>query len=285
MSLASLPAGATGVVDITTQNTAFVDGQVTIGFGSDDIAVQRVWVLGPNHLQANISIAGDAVAASSEVSVIAGFEVLWQANAFQVLPKNPSLPVISAVANANTAQQTIYPGIFTSIYGVNLGNSASSVQVTLGDQPVTLQPNGVTPGQVNFLIPANFPPGPAILRLNNGSASANPIAVQIDVPPPTIQNVTNASGVAYDVSHPAFSQDVVNVNVSNLDPTVLVDLNRLQVTINGQSMPVQNVTPIGIGTGQTQITFVLTQGFGGAAVNLSVVVDGSSSVPVPITVR
>jgi len=285
VSLASLPAGATGVVDITTQNTAFVDGQVTIGFGSDDIAVQRVWVLSPNHLQANISIAGDAVAVSSEISIVAGFEVLWQANAFQVLPKNPSLPVISAVSNANTAQQTIYPGVFASIYGVNLGSSASSVQVTLGDQPVTLQPNGVTPGQVNFLIPANFPPGPAILRLNNGSASANPIAVQIDVPPPTIQNVTNASGVAYDVSHPAFSQDVVNVNVSNLDPTVLVDLNRLQVTINGQSMPVQNVTPIGIGTGQTQITFVLTQGFGGAAVNLSVVVDGSSSVPVPITVR
>ena len=102
-------------------------------------------------------MAGDAVTGSSEVSVIAGFEVLWQANAFQVLPKNPSLPVISAVANANTAQQTIYPGVFASIYGVNLANSPSSVQVTLGDQPVTLQPNGVTPGQVNFLIPANFP--------------------------------------------------------------------------------------------------------------------------------
>jgi uncharacterized protein (TIGR03437 family) len=269
VSLTSLPAGATGVVDITTQNTAFVDGHVTIGFGSDDITVQRVWVLGPNHVQANISIAGDAVAASSEVSII--------------LPKNPSLPVISAVSNANTAQQTIYPGIFASIYGVNLGNSASSVQVTLGDQPVTLQPNGVTPGQVNFLIPANFPPGPAILRLNNGSTAANPIAVQIDVPPPTIQSVTNASGVAYDVSHPAFSQDVVNVNVSNLDQTVLGNPGRLQVTINGQSMPVQSVTPAA--NGQTQITFVLTQGFGGAPVNLAVVVDGSSSAPVPITVR
>ena len=37
--------------------------------------------------------------------------------------------------------------------------------------------------------------------------------------------------------------------------------------------------------GQTQITFVLTQGFGGAPVNLAVVVDGSSSAPVPLTVR
>jgi uncharacterized protein (TIGR03437 family) len=283
VSLTALPAGATGVVDIATQNTSFVDGQVTIGFGSDDIIVQRVWVLDSNHVRANISIAGDAATVSSEISVIAGFQVLSQPNAFQVQPKNPSLPVITAVANANTSQQTIYPGVFASIYGVNLGNSPSSVQVTLGDQTVTLQPNGVTPGQVNFLIPGNFPPGTALIKLSNGSTSANPIAVQIDVPPPTIQSVTNASGVSYDATHPAFSQDVVNVNVSNLDPTVVGDPSRLQVTINGQSMPVQSITPAS--NGQTQITFVLTQGYGGATVNLSVVVDGSSSVPVPLIVR
>jgi uncharacterized protein (TIGR03437 family) len=283
LSLTSLSAGATGMVDITTQNTAFVDGQVTLGFGSGDITVQQVFVLGPTHLEANLSVAANAVTGSSEISVIAGFAVLSQDNAFQVLPKNPSLPVISAVANANTAQQTIYPGVFASIYGVNLANSPSSVQVTLGDQPMTLQPNGVFPGQVNFLIPANFPIGTAILRLNNGNAAANPIAVQIQVPPPTIQGVTNASGVAYDATHPAFSQDVVNVYVSNLDPTVPGNPSRLQVTTNGQSMPVQSLTPAG--NGQTQITFVLTQSFGGVLVNLAVVVDGSSSTPFPITVR
>jgi Carboxypeptidase regulatory-like domain/Matrixin len=283
VSLASLPAGATGMVDITTQNTAFVDGQVTVGFGSDDITVQRVWVLSPNHLEANITVGADAVAGNSEVSVISGFAVVAQASAFQVLPKNPSLPVISAVGNANTAQQTVYPGVFASVYGVNLANSPSTVQVTLGDQPMTLQPGGVLPGQVNFLIPANFPTGAAILRLNNGNATANPIVVQIDVPPPTIQNVTNASGVAYDATHPAFSQDVVSVYVSSLDPTVLANPGRLQITINGQSMPVQSLTPAA--NGQTQITFVLTQSFGGVLVNLAVVVDGSSSVPFPLTVR
>jgi uncharacterized protein (TIGR03437 family) len=283
VSLNSLPAGATGVVDITTQNTAFLDGQVTLGFGTDDITVQRVWVLSPTHLEANITVAANAITGSSEVSLISGFTVLSQPDAFQVLPRNASLPVITGVANANTAQQTIYPGVFTAIYGVNLASSPSGVQVTLGDQTMTLQPNAVLPGQVNFFIPANFPTGPAILRLNNGSGAANPIAVQIDVPPPTIQSVTNVSGVAYDASHPAFSQDVVNVYVSSLDQSVLGSLSRLQVTINGQSMPVQSVTPAA--NGQTQITFVLTQGFGGAPVNLAVVVDGSSSAPDPITVR
>ena len=283
LSLTSLPAGATGMVDITTQNMAFVDGQVTIGFGSGDITVQRVWVLGPNHLTANISVAADAVAGSSEVSVISGFAVLSQTNTFQVLPRNFSLPVISAVANANTAQQTIYPGVFAAIYGVNLANSPSTVQVTLGDQLMTPQPNGVLPGQVNFFIPANFPAGPAILRLHNGNVAANPIALQIDVPPPTIQSVTNASGVAYDAAHPAFAQDVVSVYVSNLDPTVLGNPGRLQVTVNGQSMPVQSLTPAA--NGLTQVTFFLTQSFGGAVLNLAVVVDGSSSAPFPLTVR
>ena len=89
--------------------------------------------------------------------------------------------------------------------------------------------------------------------------------------------------MAYDASHPAFSQDVVNINVSSLDQSVLSNPSRLQVTINGQSMPVQSLTPSA--NGQTQITFVLTQGFGGVPVSLAVVVDGSSSVPVPLTVR
>ena len=283
LSLASLPAGATGMVDITTQSTAFLDGQVTVGFGSGDITVQRVWVLDSTHLRANISVAANALTGSSEISVISGFQVLALANSFQVLPRNPSLPVIAAVGNANAAQQTIYPGVFASIYGVNLANAPSTVQVTLGDQLMTLQPNGVLPGQVNFFIPANFPAGPAILRLNNGTAAANPIVVQIDVPPPTIQSVTNASGVAYDAAHPAFSQDVINVYVSSLDPTVLANPSRLQLTINGQPMPVQ--TPTAAANGQTLITFVLTQSFGGVLVNLAVVVDGSGSAPFPLLVR
>ena len=58
---------------------------------------------------------------------------------------------------------------------------------------------------------------------------------------------------------------------------------RLQVTVNGQSMPVQSLTPAA--NGLTQVTFFLTQSFGGALLNLAVVVDGSSSAPFPLTVR
>jgi uncharacterized protein (TIGR03437 family) len=284
LSIASLPAGATAMVDITAQNTAFLDGQVTVGFGSDDIIVQRVWVLGPTRVQANVSVAANAATGSSEVSLISGFEVLSQANTFQVLPPNPSLPVMAAVGNANPAQQTVYAGAFASIYGVNLmANVPANVQVTLGGRPMTPQPGGVLADQVNFQIPADFPAGPAILQLNSGNAAANPIVVQIDVPPPTILKVTNASGVPYDATHAALAQDVISVYVSGLDQTVLANPGRLQVTINGQSMPVQPLTPPS--NGQTQIIFSLTQGFGAGQVNLAVVVDGSSSAPFPLTVQ
>ncbi|MEO8594318.1 MAG: carboxypeptidase regulatory-like domain-containing protein [Candidatus Solibacter sp.] len=279
----SLTAGGTGMIDITTQNTAFVDGQVSVGFGSGDIVVKRVWVLNSNRLQVNVAVAENAVVGTSEVSVISGFEVMAQAHAFQVLPKNAALPVITAVANANSSQLTIYPGGYVTIYGFNLANAPASVQVTLGDQPMTLQPGGVFPGQVNFFIPSNFPIGVATLRLHNGSTAAVPVAVAVDVPPPAIQSVTNASGVPYDATHPAASQDVVSVYVSNLDPTVLSNPGRVQVALNGRVMPVQSLAPAA--NGQAQIVFVVTQGFGGLTVNLTVVVDGSSSVPSSIPVR
>jgi hypothetical protein len=76
---------------------------------------------------------------------------------------------------------------------------------------------------------------------------------------------------------------VVTVYVYGLDPTVLANPSRLQVTVNGQPMPVQSLAPAP--NGQAQITFVLTQSFGGVLVNLAVVVDGSSSAPFSITVR
>ena len=100
--------------------------------------------------------------------------------------------------------------------------------------------------------------------------------------PPSRASPTPAACLTTPLT-PRPAQDVVNVNVSGLDPTVLANPGRLQVTINGQPMPVQALAPAA--DGQAQIIFVLTQGFGGGVVNLAVVVDGSSSAPFPLTVR
>ncbi|MGA2770397.1 MAG: carboxypeptidase regulatory-like domain-containing protein [Bryobacteraceae bacterium] len=278
----ALPAGVSSMVDITAQNASFVDGQVTVGFGTDDITVNRLWVLSPTHLQANVVVAPNAALGASEISVISGFQVVTQPFAFQTQAANPSLPSMGLpIVNAVPTQQTVYPGAIAAIYGSNLALSPAAAQVTLNNVPVQIQ--FASAAQINFVVPAGFPTGPATLNLNNGSASAFPVLVQISNPPPTIIGVANMSGVPLSAGSSAGMGDILNVLVAGLDPAVPGNLSRLQVTVSGISMPVLGITPAS--NGQFQIEIILTQSFAGAQVPLAVSVDGSSSAPFAITVR
>jgi hypothetical protein len=95
----SLPAGALTKIEITASNMNFVDGQVTVGFGTDDVTVRRVWALSPTHLIADVVVAPNAALGTSEVSVISGFQVASLANAFQIQPADSSRPAIVSIAN------------------------------------------------------------------------------------------------------------------------------------------------------------------------------------------
>jgi uncharacterized protein (TIGR03437 family) len=272
ISLTSLAGPALAMVDITTQGATFVDGQVTLGFGSDDIAVKRVWVLGPNHIQADIAVSSGATLGTSEVSIISGFQVMWQRDAFQTLPAIQGRPLISAVV---PSQQTIYAGSIFTVFGQNLANA----QVTLNDSPVTLQFNGIT--QINVNVPTGIGAGPAILKVTAGGVT-NSVVVQIDVPPPTIVSVTTVSGGTLDSTHPAGAQDVINVLVSNLDPNAANNPNRVMVSLGNALVP---VTITSAGNNQYQLQFVVPQAFGGIQIPLTVVVDGSASNTFQITIR
>jgi uncharacterized protein (TIGR03437 family) len=249
---------------------------VTLGFGTDDIAVRRVWVLGPNHIQANLAVAPGALLGATEISLISGFQVMWQRDAFQTLPAVAGKPLVWGLSNGNAAQQTVYPGSTVSVYGQNL----TGAQVTLND--VTVPILGTVAGQINFTVPPTFPTGPAVLKVSAGGNTANAVLLQIDVPPPTILNVTNASGVTYDATHIASAQDVVNVVVTNLDPTVVSNPSRVQVSLGSLMIP---VTISQGANNQYQLQFVMPQAFGGIPVPLAVVVDGSASNTFLLTVR
>jgi hypothetical protein len=133
--------------------------------------VNRLWVLSPTHLQANVVVAPNAVLGASEFSVVSGFQVVAQPFAFQTQAANPSLPLIGLpIVNAVPTQQTLYPGAIAAIYGSNLALSPAAAQVTLNNVPVQIL--YASAAQINFVIPAGFPIGPATLNLNSGSVSA-----------------------------------------------------------------------------------------------------------------
>jgi uncharacterized protein (TIGR03437 family) len=274
------------MVEITAQNTRFADGQVTLGFGTEDVVVQRLWVVNPTTLRANIQVSGNALSGSSEISVISGFHVLSNQNGFTVqggfAAASTAAPVIALpIGNGDPTQQTIFPGSTASIYGFNLGQNAQAVQITINDTSVPVL--GLASDHVNILVPSNFPTGLAVVKLAVAGVAANSVLMQIDAPPPTILRVTNQSGVSYDATRFAIPGDVINVTVSGLDSGVLNNMSRLSLAVSGVIMPPLAIDSLG--GGQYQIRFYLTQGFGSTSVPLTVVVDGSASAPFMLPIR
>jgi uncharacterized protein (TIGR03437 family) len=278
----SVNANVSSLVNITATNMQFADGQVTVGFGTSDVSVRRLWVY-PTHLTADIEVAAGAAVGTSEISVISGFQVASQPGAFQIQAANPSLPVIGLpLANADSNQPIIYPGAIVSMYGTNLVAPGGSAQINLNGQPVTIQYSSAL--QINFTVPANFPTGPAVLTLNNGLAAAPPIELQIDSPPPAIQQIANGANQVLDSTHVAAPGDTLIATVSGADPSVIGSTGRVQITISGVPMYVSQIKA-GAPSGTVQVYFVISQSFGASAASVVVTVDGVRSSPYALIIR
>lgn len=285
----ALPAGydvdgTAAMVDIKATNTNFVRGQVTVGFGSSDIEVRRVWVLSPAELVADVVVANNAAIGAVAVNVISGFQVTYQPVAFQIQPPNSNLPTPALpVYNALSYATVLHDADYGSIFGANLALPSVTPLVLLNGQAAPLLYAGGN--QINFQIPAGFQIGPAVLQVSNGAASAFPVYLQIDSSPAVIQVpasgasvLANAAGVSVQAVNPG---DVVSVPVTYSDPTIVNAPNRVQVTLSGVPMAVLSVTPVSAGV--YQIQFAVTQSFAGWQVPLVVSVDGSPSVATQIT--
>jgi hypothetical protein len=136
-----------------------LNGLTTLGFGSSDVVVDQAWVLGPNRIVANITVAPAAAQTSTAVSVFSGFQFFEQPSGFQIQAANPNLPVIGLpVPNASALQNSVYPGATASMYGVNLVTGSATPTITVGGLSASI--GYASPGQINFTIPAGVPTGP-----------------------------------------------------------------------------------------------------------------------------
>lgn len=265
----AIPAGTTAMVEVTVNNLTLVDGQVTIGFGTDDVHARRVWVLSPTRALVNVAVASNATAGLSAVSVISGMEVGSAANAFQVQAPRPGVPAILTVVNGVDPALPILGGQFATIFGFNLAGA----QVSLNDVPVQVLFSGAN--QVNFLVPAGSPTGPLTLRLLTAAGSALPVVLHVDAPAAAIAAVNTSS---------AGPGDTLQITVIGLDAAVAANpVGRLRVTVSGVEMTIQQITPVA--TGVYQVSATVNQSFGAASVPLVVWVDGSPSAAVQVIIR
>lgn len=276
----AMPAGAVASVDISSTNLPFADGQVTLGFGTSDVSILRVWTLSPSHLVADVAVAPGAAVGASDISVISGFQIATLPLGFQIQPANSNLPSIAAVVSADVNQQNLSTGGYGSIYGSNLALPGINAQVSLNGQPVPVIYSSAN--QINFIVPASFPTGAAILTLSNTAYNALPIAVQIDPPPPVIAVVSGAQGLVL-AGQAVSSGDLLFATVLGVDPALAGSAGRFRVSVGGVDMPVLQLVPIpSVGI---QVIFRITQSFGGAMAPLVVSVDSSHTDPYVISVR
>ncbi len=271
----SLPSGVSSMVDITATNMQFASGQVTVGLGTTDVAVRRVWVLSPTHLVANLVAASNAAIGASEISVISGFQIATQSGSFQLEPANASAPfVFLPIINNNTSQPFLAPGAVAAIYGRGLAASPNSTVVMLNGQPA--QVLFASPVQVDFVIPPNFPTGLVPLTVNNGAATSPPVELEVDTAQPVIQQVTDSGQMLNAAAGSASPGDTLVTTVSNVPASVAGNSSQVQVTLSGVPMAVLEVSP-GPQAGTVLVSFVVNQSFGASTVPVVVTVDGVAS--------
>lgn len=277
-----LPAGTRAMIDITGVNTDFVDGLMTVGFGSSDVLVRQVWVLSPTHALANVQIAPNAQLGASMASVISGFQIFSQPSEFQVLVANPKAPIVEpTLINGVWLPTGIYPGAIASLFGVNLGGAQT--KMTIGDQPVSIL--YASPTQINLVIPASLKPGPAILKLNNGTDNAYPVVVSIGAAPPVITAVQSAAKTSVDLAHAANPGDTLTLLVAGLaNSGSTVDPKLVQVAVGGMNLPVSTVSAASDTSFVVQFTLNSAVP-SGAKIPVTISINGTTSLPVYIAIN
>jgi uncharacterized protein (TIGR03437 family) len=137
---------------------------------------------------------------------------------------------------------------------------------------------------VNLQIPPNLPPGPAVLTLNNGTASAYPVTVNVDTVPASISAIQNTNGGYITAASPAHPGDYLTVSLTGFAPSgSVIASSRVQIAVAGtMHNAVQVLSPA---AGLYQVSFSLNANEQlGASQQLVVYLDGRSSYPANIAI-
>jgi hypothetical protein len=277
----SLPAGSEAVLEILGSGGAFSSAYTSVAFGSSAIQVRRIFVTGPNRMLVNVSVAPNAAPGGSTVSVLNGLRTLNLPGGFQVTPTSPRVSVLRGpVIDAATGRTEIPAGSAAQVHVTGPLADAPNPVVTVGDRPATGVTNSF--GLLTFNIPAGLAPGAAIVQVTSGSEAALPLAIGVDLPPPTV-NFASISGTRVDAFRPARPGELVTVNVSGLaEAGAAVATSRVMVFVGIAQQNAVQVTPA---NGNHNVQFVLDPFMGAGTQPLSVSIDGRVSAQVSFPVR
>jgi hypothetical protein len=180
-----LPAGVESVITIDSLTANFVEGNVTVGFGTAEVVARRVWVVSPTRLLVNVAVSANAAPGLTYLNVTSGLNVISSPFAFGVQPAaSRQLSLSSSLYNVSTGGSTLTQnGIaVVTVQQAPAALVASGLTLTLNDRTVPIL--SVIGNQVSFQMPSGFTPGPIVIRVDQGSERGLPIATTLEAPPP-----------------------------------------------------------------------------------------------------
>ena len=168
------------MVELDGVATAFDVWMPSIGLGSGDVTVRKIWQISPTKAYASVVVSAQAQPGPSTVTLREGLQLTTMPGGFQLLPANAGQLYVAASQMANP---TPLPGSFVQIPLVNVASaSPSTVTAVLTDasgaaQNLTVL--GYFNGMLNALIPSNTAAGPGVLQVTVDSQRALPVILEI----------------------------------------------------------------------------------------------------------
>lgn len=269
----TLPAGTESMIEISGTN--FAEGMTSIGFGTPDIDVRRVWFPSPNRALANIWVAPGAAGNTYSFTILNGLRLTKQTGALQVT---------STRSGWISAPSSTFVGGTTATIQVNglAISGLTALQLTINDRPA--QVLGVDGSTVMFTVPSGLTPGVAVLRFQSGADAALPLAVTVAQPQATILSVTAGFGTPITPERPARYGETMNVSLGGFPENFAAagTQPKVTMTIGGIEHRPFTVSPNG-GFLQLQLAIqtVVPQGIQ----PLVVTVDGVALAPYSLPVR
>ena len=195
-------------------------------------------------------------------------------------------PSYSAASIVNAATQTaeaLAPNTIATVYGTNLAFETYSTSATAvgGSLPtslggVTVYVNNLTaplffvsPGQINFLIPYQFAPGPASVSVARQGFAGPAVSIQLNATSPGmfplngLALATHLNGTLVSAAAPANPGEIIVIFAVGLGrtspdttsgkidsfPAPIVALPQFQVLLAGTAVPAANVLYAGLAPG------------------------------------
>ena len=283
VSPATVTAGTDTMVRITGYNTNFVMRQMAIGFGSSDVLVKQIWVVSPQSLLLNVSVAGASQAESTILSVASGLEFETLSTPFQIAAANGvEMSLRTPILSQATQLAGVPTGGIAAINTSGLPASLAGWTLTIGGQAAQFTYNG---SQILALVPGGLVVGPQTVQLTTSNGVAiPPVEMQVDQAPPAIIGVADASGAMLSGSQSAQPGQTILLTVTGLaDPYGdLPSPSEIMVNIGGMNVNPISVTPLSATACQLQLVIPATATAGNATITVQVGTRLSGSYTIPV---